>query len=177
MLHEAVKTVGWVWELWLVAAPVMITTIADFGIIITSTANDLLGEVIWNPVQLLAAIQERHGPSLRSRAIILNSVSTGIDMARLWPRYINVIRGGYIMTLIRLCTHAPGLVGSVNAITVPSMQGWIKLFNLTFFVGLAINFLAMLLICYIWPPPGQGESAPFVEQLSSERAIYREDIN
>lgn len=31
---------------------------------------------------------------------MLNSVSCGMDMAGLWPRYINIRRGAYIMAII-----------------------------------------------------------------------------
>lgn len=43
------------------------------------------------------------------------------------------------------------------------MQGWIKLFNLTFFAGLAMSFVVMTGLGYLFPPPGLGEEAPFVE--------------
>jgi NCS1 family nucleobase:cation symporter-1 len=37
---------------------------------------------------------------------VLNSVSTGMDIAGLWPRYINIRRGAYIMAIVCTClTH------------------------------------------------------------------------
>lgn len=56
-----------------------------------------------------------------------------------------------------------GLIGSVNGAESPEMQGWIKLFNLTFFVGLATAFAVMTAFGYLFPPAGLGEEAPFVE--------------
>jgi hypothetical protein len=32
--------------------------------------------------------------------IVLNSISTGMDIAGLWPRFINIRRGAYIMALV-----------------------------------------------------------------------------
>lgn len=32
--------------------------------------------------------------------VLLNSVSTGMDMAGLWPRYINIRRGAYILAAV-----------------------------------------------------------------------------
>ncbi|OJD20027.1 hypothetical protein AJ78_00043 [Emergomyces pasteurianus Ep9510] len=240
----------------LVAAPVTIVVTAIVGIVVTSAANDLLGEIMWNPIYLLAAIQEEYDSSPRARAgvffasvgmvatqlaisIIVNSVSTGMDMAGLCPKYINIIRGSYIMAFIGLCSQPwqllanatkflsvlsgfgifiasltgimladyhlvrrqklklddlytgdpegiywywhglnwralvafisgmwplfPGLIASVNNITHPSLENWVKIFNLTFVVGLGISFASMTVICHVWPPPGLGEEAPFVD--------------
>ncbi|PGH13753.1 hypothetical protein AJ79_03452 [Helicocarpus griseus UAMH5409] len=239
----------------LVAAPVTMTVTAVIGIIVTSAANDLFGEILWNPIYLLAAIQEEYNSSARARVgvffasvgmvanqlainVVLNSVSTGMDMAGLWPKYINIIRGSYIMALIGFCSQPwqllanatkflsvlssfgifmapmtgimladyflirrrklklddlytgdvegiywywrgfnwralvafisgmwslfPGLVAFVSNITDPSLAGWIRLYNLTFFAGLTISFVTMTVVCYIFPPVGLGEEAPFV---------------
>ncbi|EGE07326.1 hypothetical protein TEQG_06234 [Trichophyton equinum CBS 127.97] len=240
----------------LVAAPITVTITAIIGIIVTSAANDILGEVIWSPIQLLATIQEHYSSSPRSRAgvffasigtvstqlaisLVLNSVSAGMDLAGLQPKYINIRRGSYIMVVLglasqpwqllasadkfltvlsgfgifmapligimlsdylvirrqtlKLCdlykgdsssiywywhgfnwrgavaftasiwSQIPGLVASVNKDKSPAMQGWIKLFNITFFVGLAMGFTWMTVLSYLFPPPGLGVEAPFVE--------------
>ena len=55
------------------------------------------------------------------------------------------------------------MVGSVNNLTTPALARWIKLYNLTFLVGIAISFTAMVGICYIFPPEGLGVDEPFVE--------------
>lgn len=124
----------------LVAAPVTITVTAIIGIIVTSASKDLFGgEVVWNPIYLLADIQEKYHSSPRARAgvffasigtvstqlavsktasikcmtcfltikisVVLNSVSTGMDMAGLCPKYINIKRGSYIMAIIGICTQ------------------------------------------------------------------------
>jgi NCS1 family nucleobase:cation symporter-1 len=36
---------------------------------------------------------------------VLNSVATGMDMAGLCPKYINIIRGSYIMACIGIATQ------------------------------------------------------------------------
>ncbi|KAK2813279.1 hypothetical protein FQN50_000593 [Emmonsiellopsis sp. PD_5] len=89
----------------LVAAPVTITITALVGIIVTSAANDLFGEIVWNPIYLLTAIQEEYQSSARARvgvffaavgmvstqlaiSLVLNSVSTGMDIAGLCPNGI-----------------------------------------------------------------------------------------
>ncbi|EZF98451.1 hypothetical protein H113_01734 [Trichophyton rubrum MR1459] len=61
----------------LIAAPITITITAMIGIIVTSAANDILGEIIWSPIQLLAAIQEHYTSSPRSRAgVFFASIGT-----------------------------------------------------------------------------------------------------
>lgn len=52
----------------LVAAPITISVTAIIGIIVTSAAKDMLGDIIWNPIYLLAELQEEYHSSSRSRA-------------------------------------------------------------------------------------------------------------
>jgi NCS1 family nucleobase:cation symporter-1 len=56
-----------------------------------------------------------------------------------------------------------GLVGTVNSITDPGFVGWIRLYNLTFIVGLTISFVVFWTLNWCFPPPGLGEEAPFVD--------------
>ncbi|KAK7900078.1 hypothetical protein LTR67_003824 [Exophiala xenobiotica] len=245
----------------MVAAPITIAVTATIGIIVTSTARDVLGgDIIWNPIYLLADIQDAYGSSPRSRAgvffasmglvssqlaisVVLNSVSTGMDMAGLAPKYINIRRGSYIMACIGIAVQPwqllstadkflkvlsgfgvfmapatgvmladyhlvrrrklklndlytgnsssiywfnkgvnwrapvafmsgvwpliPGLVGTVNSSTSPSFTGWIRLYNLTFIVGLAMSFGVFWVLNFFFPPPGLGEEAPFVDEVLS----------
>ncbi|EHY61019.1 Transporter aclS [Exophiala dermatitidis] len=240
----------------LVAAPVTISVTAIIGIIVTSAAKDVIGEITWNPIYLFADVQEFYHSSPRSRAgvffgslglvssqlaisVVLNSVSTGMDMAGLCPKYMNIIRGSYIMAIIGIAIQPwqlvstanrflkvlsgfgvfmapatglmladyhvvrrkklklndlytgnsssiywfnkgvnwraivaffsgvwpllPGLVGTVNSYTESAFVGWIRLYNLTFVVGLAISFFVFWGLNVAFPPPGLGEEAPFVD--------------
>lgn len=52
----------------LVAAPVTISVTAIIGIIVTSAAKDVIGEITWNPIYLFADVQEFYHSSPRSRA-------------------------------------------------------------------------------------------------------------
>lgn len=53
----------------LVAAPITISVTATIGIIVTSAARDILGgAILWNPIYLLAELQEHYHSSPRSRA-------------------------------------------------------------------------------------------------------------
>ncbi|KAF9001638.1 hypothetical protein BDZ89DRAFT_1081664 [Hymenopellis radicata] len=48
----------------------------------------------------------------------------------------------------------PGFIMSVRDAT--AYNSWIRIFNIAFFVGLAVSFAAFWLICTITPPPGVG---------------------
>ena len=53
----------------LIAAPLTVATTAVIGIVVTSAARDVLGgDVIWNPIFLLAAIQDHYQSSSGVRA-------------------------------------------------------------------------------------------------------------
>ncbi|KAI1628212.1 NCS1 family nucleobase:cation symporter-1 [Exophiala viscosa] len=244
----------------LVAAPITIAVTATIGIIVTSASKDILGEIVWNPIYLLADIQDEYHSSPRSRAgvffasmglvssqlaisVVLNSVSTGMDMAGLCPKYINIRRGSYIMAVIGIATQPwqllstasrflkvlsgfgvfmapatgvmladyhvirrrklklndlytgdsssiywftngvnwrapvafmsgvwpllPGLVGTVNSLTSQLFVGWIRLYNLTFIIGLAMSFVIFCGLNYVFPPTGLGLEAPFVDEVLS----------
>lgn len=105
----------------MIAAPVMITCCALIGVVVTSASSKVLGlgqdELIWSPILLMGAIQDYYGDSSAARAasffaglgcmcaqlsinILLNSVSTGMDMAGLWPKYINIKRGALILATV-----------------------------------------------------------------------------
>ncbi|KAK8209476.1 NCS1 family nucleobase:cation symporter-1 [Phyllosticta capitalensis] len=101
------------------AAPVFIIVTSVCGILITSASATIYGEYIWNPFELLLEVQKRDpsGSSQRAGTFfaglgflvsqlalcqMLNGVSTGMDMAALCPKWINIRRGCYILTVIAI---------------------------------------------------------------------------
>ncbi|KAL4936574.1 hypothetical protein BDV06DRAFT_227752 [Aspergillus oleicola] len=116
----------------LVACPVTIAVTATIGIIVTSASNKIMGgELQWNPIYLLASVQSYYGDSKGVRAgvffaglgmvasqfsisVVLNSVSCGMDLAGLWPKYINIRRGGYIMAIIGIATQPWQLISTAD---------------------------------------------------------------
>ncbi|KAK7704124.1 hypothetical protein SLS64_008682 [Diaporthe eres] len=99
-----------------ICAPIFIVVTSVCGIIITSAAASIYGEYIWNPFELLLTVQA-HSMSPAARAgtffaglgflvdqlalcQMLNGISTGMDMAALCPKWINIRRGCYILTVI-----------------------------------------------------------------------------
>lgn len=105
----------------MIAAPVTITVCALIGVVVTSASSEILGEIIWSPIGLLSALQDYYqsSPAIRAACffaglgltgaqlsinVVLNSVSTGMDMAGLWPKYINIRRGAYILAAVSCVT-------------------------------------------------------------------------
>ncbi|KAI1779852.1 NCS1 nucleoside transporter family protein-like protein [Hypoxylon cercidicola] len=83
------------------------------GLVTTSAAQKLYGEVYWNPPDLLMRMMENGEGSSAARAGVFflafgfgltsmfenicgNAVAGGIDLAGLWPHYINIRRGAII---------------------------------------------------------------------------------
>ncbi|KAJ7830148.1 permease for cytosine/purines, uracil, thiamine, allantoin-domain-containing protein [Mycena olivaceomarginata] len=242
----------------LVAAPFCIILCATVGIIVTSCGEQIFGALIWEPFALLAQLQEFYHDSSRVRvavffagvgcvcaqlgiSIVLNSVSAGMDLAGLAPRYMNIRRGAYLLAVLGLISNpwqylskaatfltvisgfgiffAPftgvmladylvvrrGIIkledcyiGDSSSLywynggfhwralvawalgvfpTMPgfvmTMQdakaynGWIRIFNIAFFVGLAVSFIAFWVICNISPPPGVGVGINYHEKSRS----------
>ncbi|OTA52155.1 NCS1 nucleoside transporter family protein-like protein [Hypoxylon sp. EC38] len=83
------------------------------GLVTTSAAQNIYGEVYWNPPDLLMTMMDSGDGSSASRAGVFflafgfaltsmfenicgNAVAGGIDLAGLWPHYINIRRGAII---------------------------------------------------------------------------------
>lgn len=60
-----------------------------------------------------------------------------------------------------MLTPPAGLIATVNGDTSPGSTGWIRLYNLTFLVGLAAGVVVFWLLNYLSPPSGIGKDAPF----------------
>jgi hypothetical protein len=109
------------------------------GLIVTSASAQIYGQYFWNPFELLLHIQSvsmtpaaRAGTffsglaflaSQMALCIVLNAISTGMDMAALCPRWINIRRGCFILTVIAVAICPWNYVNNVTTfITV--LSGW-----------------------------------------------------
>ncbi|CAG8983072.1 hypothetical protein HYALB_00006100 [Hymenoscyphus albidus] len=122
-----------------VTCPLTIIITALCGVIITSATNEIYGEYFWNPFELLLHIQKvsltpaaRAGTffaglaflaSQMALCIVLNAISTGMDMAALCPRWINIRRGFYILTVIAVAICPWNFVNSVTTF-INVLSGW-----------------------------------------------------
>ncbi|KAK4964898.1 hypothetical protein LTR28_003568, partial [Elasticomyces elasticus] len=134
----------------LIAAPICICVTAICGILITSAAATIYGKYLWNPFELLLtqdasptdckfSIQhESLSPGARAGTffaglgflesqlalcIVLNCVSSGMDLAALCPKWINIRRGSYLLSLIAIA------ICPWNYVTKPTtfitvLSGW-----------------------------------------------------
>ncbi|KZP26398.1 NCS1 family nucleobase:cation symporter-1 [Athelia psychrophila] len=106
----------------MVAAPITITVTALLGVVVTSASSSILGELYWSPITLLGAILDYYHFSSGARAavffagaalafsqlclnVVLNSVSVGMDISGLWPRFINIRRGAYILAVLGIASN------------------------------------------------------------------------
>lgn len=122
-----------------VTCPLTIIVTALCGLIITSASEKIYGAYFWNPFELLLHIQSvsmtpaaRAGTffsglcfltSQMALCIVLNAISTGMDMAALCPRWINIRRGCFLLTIIAVAICPWNYVNNVTTfITV--LSGW-----------------------------------------------------
>ncbi|KAJ7818270.1 putative uracil permease [Mycena leptocephala] len=59
----------------------------------------------------------------------------------------------------------PGFVMTVQ--DAKAYNGWIRIFNIAFIVGLAVSFIAFWMICNISPPPGVGVGTNYYDDSRS----------
>ncbi|THH16125.1 hypothetical protein EW146_g4467 [Bondarzewia mesenterica] len=117
----------------LISVPLTFSLVSFIGIIVGSSSQVIFGEVIWSPVDLLDRFLD-DGPSHATRfgvwfisaAFIIaqigtnisaNSISAGCDLTALFPRFVNIRRGGYIAAIVGLCMLPWNLLKSSNSFT------------------------------------------------------------
>ena len=123
----------------LVTAPIAICVTALCGLLVTSATANVYGKVLWNPFQLLLAMQQKSlSPAARAGTffaglgflasalalcIVTNSVAGGMDLAALCPKYINIRRGSVLITIVAVATCPWQFVTQATTfITV--LSGW-----------------------------------------------------
>ena len=122
-----------------ITCPLTIILTALLGLITTSATQKIYSTTFWNPFELLLYIQSQSmSPATRAGTffsglcflasqmalcIVLNAMSTGMDMAALCPRWINIRRGCFILTIIAVAICPWNFVNSASTfITV--LSGW-----------------------------------------------------
>lgn len=101
----------------LLTIPIGFGITSFIGIIVSSSAQVIFGDLVWNPLDLLgmfldgASSGQRFGIFIIALGFTLaqlgtnisaNSVSAGTDLTALLPRYLNIRRGSYICAAISL---------------------------------------------------------------------------
>lgn len=99
-----------------VAFPLYSIFASVIGILVTAATQKRVGEPIWNPPTLLARLLELD-PTSGTRAAIFfaglalsisqlgstlpgNALSGGLDLASVFPKYLNIRRGAYIVAIM-----------------------------------------------------------------------------
>ncbi|KAF2808288.1 uncharacterized protein BDZ99DRAFT_572173 [Mytilinidion resinicola] len=225
-----------------ISMPLTVTLGALIGILVTSATNNMYGVVIWNPLLMLQYVQSIHytaacragtfftGVGLISSQVFVNitqnGMSSGMDIAAILPRYIDIRRGCIVICVVgiviqpwRFLTQAltfltvlssfavfiapmagtifadfwivrkqiwkipdlysedgiywytadlnwrafftffmatwPSMAGFVCAINKhPIAEGWTRIYQLSYFVGLIISIPMNIGTCKHFPPEG-----------------------
>lgn len=124
----------------MIGAPTALVFACVMGAITTSASKEFMGEVIWNPIALLCAILKYNHFNSASRAavffasasfvaqqlainLLFNSLSSAMDMAGLFPKYINIRRGTFIVMAIGVLIWPWKILTSAKAVIVFG-TGW-----------------------------------------------------
>jgi NCS1 family nucleobase:cation symporter-1 len=101
--------------------PIGFAITSFIGIIVSSSSSVIYHDPIWNPLDLLGRFLDEGGHAQRFGVFIIstafclaqlgtniaaNSVSAGSDLTALFPKYINIRRGGYICAAGMLSTSS-----------------------------------------------------------------------
>ncbi|KAL4079373.1 permease for cytosine/purines, uracil, thiamine, allantoin-domain-containing protein [Scleroderma citrinum] len=128
----------------LYAIPLTCSIVCLVGILVSSSSQAIYGEAIWSPIDLLDRFLDdnpshatRFGVWFISVSFIIaqvgvqsvyylsdwrtnisaNSVSAGCDLTALFPRFINIRRGGYVAAVVGLSMCPWNLLKSSNSFT------------------------------------------------------------
>jgi NCS1 family nucleobase:cation symporter-1 len=117
----------------LFAIPLTASLVCLVGILVSSSSQAIYGTAIWSPIELLGNFLNDN-PSKATRFgvwfistsfmiaqmstnISANSVSAGCDLTALFPRFINIRRGGYIAATIGFAMCPWNLLKNSNEFT------------------------------------------------------------
>ncbi|KAL1408890.1 uracil permease [Vanrija albida] len=100
----------------LIALPLGFTITSFLGIVIASASKPQFGEQIWDVVKIMDTMLDRDGSSKTRAGLVFisagfiyvqlmlnvaaNSISAGCDLTALFPRFINIRRGGYLCMVV-----------------------------------------------------------------------------
>ncbi|KAI1076766.1 permease for cytosine/purines, uracil, thiamine, allantoin-domain-containing protein [Whalleya microplaca] len=118
----------------LFAIPIGFAVTSFIGIFVSSSSVVIYpgSEPIWDPLDLLEKFIDDGGSGQRFGVFVIalafalaqlgtniaaNSISAGTDMTALFPRFINIRRGGYICALVGLAMCPYNLLASANQFT------------------------------------------------------------
>lgn len=116
----------------LIAMPIGFTITSFLGIVICSASGAEFGEPIWDILQILDKYLADGTHATRAGVAIIglgfvyvqllmnvaaNSISAGCDLTALFPRYINIRRGGYVAAIVGICMNPWHLFTSSSTFT------------------------------------------------------------
>jgi len=117
----------------LLSVPLGFSIVSFIGIIVSSSSHAIYGNTVWDPIELLDMFLD-DSPSRATRfgvwyiafAFIIaqlgtnvsaNSISAGCDLTALFPRFVNIRRGGFIAAAVGFAMCPWNLLSSSNRFT------------------------------------------------------------
>ncbi len=115
-----------------ISIPVCFSITSLIGILVSSASTILYGETLWSPLDVLSQFLDGNKSGSRAGVFFIafafslaqlgtnisaNSLSAGTDMAALFPRFINIRRGGFICAAAAFCYCPWNLFKSSNSFT------------------------------------------------------------
>jgi len=117
----------------LITNPIAVTLSASLGILATAAINNTWGLDLWNPWDLLSAILDRYWSASTRFAVFLsaftwlvsilgtniaaNMIPFGSDSSMLFPRYINIPRGQFIVEFLAFAICPWKILASASVFT------------------------------------------------------------
>ena len=108
-----------------------------FGVLGTSAASKMYGDVVelglWNPPNIVQLwLDTDYSPKMRAASFFVslglllnilalnsveNGVSGGMDFAGLWPKYINIRRGSYLIAVVSILLNPWQIIAKASTFT------------------------------------------------------------
>ncbi|KAG7089934.1 hypothetical protein E1B28_011564 [Marasmius oreades] len=194
------------------------TLVSLVGLVVTAAAQKIYGEIYWNPPDLLLRMMQNDDGSITSskaRAGVFflalgfsltagfenicgNAVAGGIDLAGIWPRYINIRRGAIITffaawicqpwQLVNRATTFVTVLSSFSVFLAPLMGimtcdyflihkqkvklSWLYELRGGYFYHHGINWRALPVWIAGWAPTVGGLSVTVQKKLLSPKPLF-----
>lgn len=115
-----------------ISIPIFFSVTCLIGILVSSASHLLYGETYWNPLDVLTRFLDHEKSGSRAGVFFIalgfalaqvgtnisaNSISAGTDMTALFPKFINIRRGGFICAIIGMAICPWNLLTSSSMFT------------------------------------------------------------
>ncbi|KAK1215185.1 hypothetical protein PQX77_022222 [Marasmius sp. AFHP31] len=137
------------WE-YLGSAGIFLTVLSGFGV---SPTNQPVYFDFYHPVAPITGLMLADYHVIRRYKLKIQDLYVGNSTSIYWY-WRGIHWRAIICWVLGVFPTLPGLIVTVR--NPEANDAWIKMFRITFFVGVSISFASYTLLCKIFPPPGLG---------------------